>query len=122
MKIIHTNNAPQAIGPYSQAIAYNGLVFLSGQLGLDPLTMILPPDIETQTHHIFHNIQAILAAAGKDFSNVIKTTVFLVNMDDFAPVNAIYAHYFGTHKPARSCVAAKQLPKNALIEIECIVG
>jgi 2-iminobutanoate/2-iminopropanoate deaminase len=122
MKIIHTDNAPHAVGPYSQAITYNGLLFLSGQLGLDPSTMILPLDVATQTHQIFYNIQAILAAAGKDLTNVIKTTVFLVDMEDFAQVNSIYAHYFGNHKPARSCVAVKQLPKNALIEIECIVG
>lgn len=122
MNIIHTANAPQAVGPYSQAITHNGLLFLSGQLGLNPNTMELSPDLATQTHQIFQNIQAILTVASKDLNNVIKTTVFLVDMQDFATMNSIYSHYFGNHKPARSCVAVKQLPKNALIEIECIVG
>lgn len=121
MNYINSANAPAAIGPYSQAVAANGFLFLSGQLGLEPASMILPEGIEAQTHQVFKNIKAILNQAGKDFSDVVKTTVFLTNMEHFTAVNIIYGNYFGDHRPARSCIAVAQLPKNALIEIECVV-
>lgn len=121
MVYVNTANAPAAIGPYSQAIASNGILFLSGQLGLDPNSMQLLDGIEAQTHQALKNMKAVLAAGNKNFSDVVKTTIFLINMDDFAQVNIIYADYFGDHRPARSCVAVARLPKNALIEIECIV-
>lgn len=120
MNIIYAKNAPAAVGPYSQAIVANGFIFLSGQLGLDPLTMQLVPGIQAQTDQIFINIQTVLAACEKTLSNIIKTTIFLQSMDDFAQVNDIYSRYFVTHQPARSCVAVARLPKNALIEVECI--
>lgn len=121
MNYINCADAPAAIGPYSQAIAANGFIFLSGQLGLTPANLILADGIEAQTHQIFKNIKAILESQNKKFSDIVKTTIFLVNMDDFTQVNIIYADYFGAHRPARSCVAVAKLPKNALIEIECIV-
>ena len=120
MKYINTAHAPAAIGPYSQAVSVNGFLFLSGQLGLDPANMVLIEGIEAQTHQTLKNISAVLAEAGKNFSDVIKTTIFLTSMDDFAMVNVIYADYFGDHRPARSTIQVARLPKNALIEIECI--
>ncbi len=120
MTYVNSANAPAAIGPYSQAIVANGILFLSGQLGLDPNSMQLADGIEAQTHQVLKNIKAVLAADNKNFSNVVKATIFLINMDDFAQVNIIYADYFGDHRPARSCIAVARLPKNALIEIECI--
>lgn len=120
MEYINTAYAPAAIGPYSQAILTNEFLFISGQLGFDPHNMTLPSGIEAQTHLVLKNIKAILQAAGKDFHKVVKTTVFLTNMDDFALVNVIYANYFGDHRPARSSICVSGLPKNALIEIECI--
>ena len=120
MTYVNTANAPAAIGPYSQAIAANGILFLSGQLGLDPNSMQMLDGIEAQTHQVLKNIKAVLAAGNKNFSHVVKTTIFLINMDDFAAVNIIYADYFGDHRPARSTIAVARLPKNALIEIECI--
>ena len=120
MTYVNSANAPAAIGPYSQAIVANGILFLSGQLGLDPHSMQLADGIEAQTHQVLKNIKAVLAADNKNFSNVVKATIFLINMDDFAQVNIIYADYFGDHRPARSCIAVARLPKNALIEIECI--
>jgi 2-iminobutanoate/2-iminopropanoate deaminase len=120
MKIIQSAHAPAAIGPYSQAIGINGFIFLSGQLGLEPASMVLAPSVDAQTHQIFKNIQAILAADNKTLKNIVKTTIFLTNMDDFNTVNIIYGDYFADHRPARSCVAVSRLPKNALIEIECI--
>ncbi len=122
MKYINSPGAPAAIGPYSHAVSSNGFIFLSGQLGLDPQTMTLVEGLEAQTHQTFKNINAVLATLNKDLTQVIKTTIFLVNMDDFAQVNIIYADYFGDHRPARSTIAVKQLPKNGLIEIECIVS
>ena len=120
MKYINTAQAPAAIGPYSQAVHSEGFLFLSGQLGLDPQTMQLHEGVEAQTHQALKNISAVLSADQKDFSHVIKTTIFLINMDDFAAVNIIYANYFANHRPARSTIAVGRLPKNALIEIECI--
>lgn len=121
MKFINSPGAPAAIGPYSHAVSAHGFIFLSGQLGLDPQTMTMVEGLEAQTHQTFKNIKAVLATLNKDLTDVIKTTIFLINMDDFAQVNIIYADYFGDHRPARSTIAVKQLPKNGLIEIECVV-
>lgn len=121
MKVIATNKAPQAIGPYSQAIVTNGLIFASGQIGINPETgMIAGDTIEEQAHQVFKNIKNLLEAAGSDISKVVKTTVFMADMDDFATVNGIYAQYFTEPYPARSAVAVKTLPKNLLIECEVI--
>ena len=120
MKTIETKNAPAAIGPYSQAKVANGFVYASGQVPLDPATgEVVGTTIEEQTEHIMKNIGAILEAAGVTYENVIKTTCFLAEMADFAAFNAVYDKYF-TGKPARSCVAVKQLPKNVLAEVEVI--
>ena len=118
MHIIHTEKAPAAIGPYSQAWISGGLLVTSGQLGLDPVTNTLPDSIEKQAEQSLKNIQAIVEAAGFQLTDIVKTTVFLKNMSDFAVVNQIYADFFGDHKPARSCVEVSQLPKGGLIEIE----
>ncbi len=119
-RVIQTRNAPAAIGPYSQAITADGFLFTSGQLGMDPATGTLQPDIKAQTAQSLQNIQAILEAAGLRKSDVVKTVVFLKNMDDFAAVNEIYADFFGDHKPARSCVEVARLPKGGLVEIEVV--
>jgi 2-iminobutanoate/2-iminopropanoate deaminase len=120
MEFVQTNSAPQAIGPYSQAVKVNGMVYTSGQIALTPEGEMLEAEIKTQTHQVLKNLTAVLKEAGSDLSKVIKTTIFLDSMDDFAVVNEIYAEYFGEHKPARSTVAVKTLPKNALVEIDCI--
>ena len=117
-KIVQTADAPAAIGPYSQAWISGGLLVTSGQLGLDPVTNTLPDSIEKQAEQSLKNIQAIVEAAGFQLTDIVKTTVFLKNMSDFAVVNQIYADFFGDHKPARSCVEVSQLPKGGLIEIE----
>ena len=124
MKPISTSNAPAAIGPYSQAVDSGaGLVFLSGQLPLDPATGAFPEGgIQAQTHQSLRNVQAILEAAGLSLANVVKTTVFLADMGDFAAMNEVYASFFAEPFPARSAVAAKALPKGALVEIECIAA
>ena len=120
MKIIATDKAPAAIGPYSQAYSLNGLLFSSGQIALDPATgEVVGTDIETQAEQCCKNVGAILEAAGTDFSKVVKTTCFLADMKDFGAFNAVYAKYF-VSKPARSCVAVKELPKQVLCEIETI--
>ncbi len=119
MKTIHTEHAPKALGPYSQAIAANGFVFISGQGGINPETGKLVEGVEEQALQAMKNIEAILKEAGSDFSKVVKTTCFLADMKDFAAFNAIYADYF-TSKPARSCVAVKELPANFLCEVEVI--
>lgn len=120
MEIISTNNAPQAVGPYSQAIVVNGTLYASGQIAIDPETQkMVEGDIVAQTERICKNVESVLTAAGLGFENVVKTTCFLADMDDFVTFNGIYEKYF-VSKPARSCVAAKQLPKNALAEIEVI--
>ena len=121
MNVINTNNAPAAIGPYSQAIEVNGFVYTSGQLPIDPATGNFPEGgVTEQTHQSIRNLQAILAEAGIDLSHVVKTNVFLVDMGDFAAMNAVYQEYFKAPYPARSAVAVKTLPKNALVEIECV--
>lgn len=120
MEIISTNNAPQAVGPYSQAISVNGTLYASGQIAIDPETQkMVENDIVAQTERICKNIEGVLKAAGMGFENVVKTTCFLADMADFGTFNGIYEKYF-ISKPARSCVAAKALPKNALAEIEII--
>ena len=120
MKVISTETAPAAIGPYSQAIVTNGLVFASGQIPVDPATSAPAGDtIDTQAEQSCKNVAAILAAAGSDMTKVVKTTCFLADMGDFAKFNEIYAKYF-VSCPARSCVAAKALPKGVLCEIEAI--
>jgi 2-iminobutanoate/2-iminopropanoate deaminase len=120
MDFIQTNNAPQAIGPYSQAVKVNGMIYTSGQIALTPEGVMLENDIKIQTHQVMKNLTQVLKASGSDLSKVVKTTIFLDSMDDFAVVNDIYAEYFGDHKPVRSTVAVKTLPKNALVEIDCI--
>jgi len=121
MNIINTDKAPTAVGPYSQAIRSGDFLFCSGQIAINPETKkLVDRKIENQTIQIFKNIKAVLNAGGFTLTNIVKTTVFLVNMNDFQIVNDIYANEFGTHKPARSTVEVSQLPLNALIEIECI--
>jgi 2-iminobutanoate/2-iminopropanoate deaminase len=120
LQVISTKDAPAAIGPYSQAIAANGMVFTSGQIPIVPATgEIAQGDITVQAEQVMKNIGAILSAAGTGFEKVVKTTCFLADMSDFAAFNAIYEKYF-IGKPARSCVAVKQLPKNVLVEVEVI--
>ncbi|MBR3016942.1 MAG: RidA family protein [Clostridia bacterium] len=120
MQVIHTPSAPAAIGPYSQAIAANGLIFTSGQIAIDPATgNIDAQGIEAQTHQAIRNLKAVLDAAGSDLTKVVKTTCFLQRMSDFAAFNNIYAQYF-IGKPARSCVEVAALPKGALVEIEAV--
>ena len=117
---IHTENAPAAIGPYSQAMVVGNLVFTSGQIPLDPESGAMVGDnITEQTHRVCKNLDAVLTAAGSSIENAIKTTCFLSDMADFAAFNEVYAEYF-TGKPARSCVAVKTLPKGALVEVEVI--
>lgn len=118
--VIQTSKAPAAIGPYSQAIRVNGFVYTSGQLGLDPETGELKDGVIEQTHQAFKNIQAILKEEGLDLNKIVKTTVFLNDMNDFAAVNEVYATYFTGSFPARSAVEVARLPKDGLVEIEAI--
>ncbi|MEJ2528240.1 MAG: RidA family protein [Sulfurovaceae bacterium] len=120
MRNINTKNAPQAIGPYSQAMAVDGLVYTSGQIAITPEGVMLQGSVEEQTHQVLKNLSAVLGEAGSSLQDVIKTTIFLSDMSDFDRVNEVYTIYFKEHKPARSTVAVKSLPKNALVEIECI--
>lgn len=122
LQIIRTAAAPAAIGPYSQAIQTGNLLLTSGQLGLDPATGSLPEGVEAQAVQALKNIGAILSEAGYTKEDVVKTTVFIRNMGDFGKVNAIYAAFFGDHKPARSCVEVSALPKGGLVEIEVIAS
>ena len=122
-KAVHTNNGPAAIGPYSQAVVANGFVFLSGQLPINPETGLFPEGgVKAQTLQSINNIKAILAEEGLTLSDVVKTTVFLADMGDFGEMNAVYADCFEGPFPARSAVAVKDLPKGALVEIECIAA
>ena len=120
MKTVSTNKAPAAIGPYSQAQIVGDLVFCSGQIPVIPETGALAQGLEAQANQVFKNIAALLTAAGSDISKVVKTTVFIKNMDDFAAINAIYAQYFTEPYPARSCVEVARLPKDVLVECEVI--
>ncbi|MBR5385583.1 MAG: RidA family protein [Bacteroidales bacterium] len=124
MTPVHTNNAPAAIGPYSQATDNGkGLVFVSGQLPIDPATGAFPEGgVDVQTRQSLTNAKAILAEAGLSLADVVKTTVFLADMNDFAAMNAVYSEFFSAPFPARSAVAVKTLPKGALVEIECIAS
>lgn len=120
-EVIATPKAPQAIGPYSQAIRANGLVFTSGQIALDPTTnQVIAGDIAAQTERVLQNLEAVLAGAGSSLAQVVKTTVFLKNMADFAAMNEVYGRYFGPQPPARSTVEVARLPKDVLIEIDVI--
>lgn len=121
MKQVSTKSAPAAIGPYSQAVKTDGLVFVSGQLPIDPQTGAFPEGgIAAQTNQSLKNLGSILAEAGSDYSKVIKTTVFLADMADFAAMNEVYSSFFNAPFPARSAIAVKELPKGALVEVECI--
>lgn len=123
MKVINTNKAPKAIGPYSQAIEANGLVITSGQLPIDPATgEFAPGGIKEQTRQSLTNAKAILEEAGISMANVMKTTVFLSDMNNFAAMNEVYAEFFSEPFPARSAIAVKTLSKNALVEVECIAA
>ncbi len=120
-EVVSTEKAPGAIGPYSQAIKSNGLVFCSGQIPIDPATgNFVSEDIGEQTIQVFKNLTAVLEAAGSGLDRVVKTTVFLADMNDFAAMNEIYAKYFVENKPARATVQAARLPRDAKVEIECI--
>jgi 2-iminobutanoate/2-iminopropanoate deaminase len=120
-QVIHTKHAPKALGPYSQAIKANGLVFCSGQVGLVPATgEFAGDDVATQCRQVMENLNAVLSEAGSGFDKVVKTTIFLADMDDFATVNGIYAEYFNDAPPARETVAVKTLPKSGLVEISMI--
>ena len=120
MEKVYTKNAPDAIGPYSQAVRANGLVFTSGQIAINPATGNVEAEtIEAQTEQVCTNLKNVLEAAGSSLDNAVKTVCFLADMNDFASFNAVYGTYF-TGKPARSCVAVKTLPKNVLVEVEVI--
>ncbi|MBQ2106975.1 MAG: RidA family protein [Lachnospiraceae bacterium] len=119
-KVISTTNAPAAIGPYSQAIEANGFVFASGQIPVNPATGEIPEGVEAQAEQVMINMKNLLEAAGTSLENVVKTSVFIQNMDDFAAINAIYAKYFVNECPARACVEVAKLPKGVLIEMEAI--
>ena len=119
--IIQTNRAPQAIGPYVQARKAGPFLFTSGQIALDPASgKIAASDIKRQTRLVLKNLAAVVEAGGGSIEDIVKTTVFIKDMNDFGTINAIYADFFGEHKPARSCIEAARLPKDVLIEIECV--
>lgn len=120
MKTVSTDKAPSAIGPYSQAQIVGNMVYTSGQIAIIPETGLLAEGLEAQAHQVFKNLTALLKAAGSDMSKVVKTTVFIKNMDDFAAINAVYAQYFTEPYPARSCVEVARLPKDVLLECELI--
>ncbi len=120
-KVIHTDNAPKAVGPYSQAVQMGDFLFCSGQISIDPKTNeVFTGDIKTQTEMVMKNVEAVLAASNMNFSNVIKTTIFITNMADFATVNEVYAKSFSAAPPARSTVAVAALPKGVNVEIEVV--
>ncbi|MBM7650306.1 2-iminobutanoate/2-iminopropanoate deaminase [Bacillus ectoiniformans] len=120
MRTVSTNEAPAAIGPYSQGILINNLFYSSGQIPLTPEGQMVEGDAAEQAHQVFSNLKAVLKAAGASLETVVKATVFLADMEDFASVNEVYSHYFADHKPARSCVEVSRLPKDAKVEIEVI--
>jgi 2-iminobutanoate/2-iminopropanoate deaminase len=120
MKMVQTNNAPAAIGPYSQGIIVNNMFYSSGQIPLTADGSMVIGDIQVQTHQVFENLKAVLEEAGASLETVVKTTVFLKDMNDFVPFNEVYSEYFSGHKPARSCVEVARLPKDAKVEIEVI--
>ncbi|MDQ7066963.1 MAG: Rid family detoxifying hydrolase [Sulfurimonas sp.] len=122
MKLVQTNDAPSAIGPYSQAVVANGIVYTSGQIALTPegSDELLSEDVVVQAVRVMKNLEAVLLEAGSSLDSVLKTTIFLADMDSFALVNEVYSEAFGSHKPARATVAVKTLPKNALVEIDAV--
>lgn len=121
LTVVHTAQAPDAIGPYSQAVVANGMVFTAGQIALDPATMqIVEGDVSAQAEQVMRNLTAVLAAAGTSWRSVVKTTIFLADMADFQAVNAVYARALGDSRPARSTVAVAGLPRNVRVEIEAI--
>lgn len=120
--IVHTDNAPKAIGPYSQAIKANGFLFISGQLPVNPVNGEVPESIEAQTRQSLENLKAILTAEKLTFADVVKTTVFLKDMNDFTAMNDIYSVYFTQEAPARACVQVAKLPKDVMVEIELIAA
>jgi 2-iminobutanoate/2-iminopropanoate deaminase len=120
MKIIHTNQAPQAIGPYSQAIQVGSFLYTSGQIPLNPEGELVSEDVREQTHQVLKNITAILAEADAKLESVVKTTIFIKDMNHFQAINQVYSEYFSEHKPARSTVEVARLPKDVLIEMEVI--
>ncbi|NLZ90743.1 MAG: RidA family protein [Clostridiales bacterium] len=122
-EIVSTKNAPGAVGPYSQAVKCGGMVYTAGQVALDPNTgQMVEGGIKEQTHQVFANLKAVLEAAGTSLENVVKATVFIVDMDKFGEVNEVYAEYFTGDFPARSCVEVGRLPKGALVEIEVVAA
>lgn len=120
METINTNNAPQAIGPYSQAVKNCKLVFCSGQIPLTKEGDLVEGDVKEQTHQVLKNLKAVLEEAGSSLNNVAKTTIYLSDMNDFADVNEVYSEYFTDHKPARATVEVSRLPKDVKVEIDCI--
>ena len=120
MKTVSTDKAPAAIGPYSQAQIVGNLVYTSGQIPIDPATGLIAEGLEAQANQVFKNIAKLLEAAGSDMSRVVKTTVFIKDMNDFAAINAVYANYFSAPYPARSCVEVARLPKDVLLECEVV--
>ena len=120
MKAVQTNQAPAAIGPYSQGIVVNNMFYSSGQIPLTSEGVLVEGDIKVQTHQVFKNLQAVLEEAGASFETVVKTTVFIKDMNDFGALNEVYGEYFSVHKPARSCVEVARLPKDVLVEIEVV--
>ena len=120
---VHTDKAPKAIGPYSQAIIYNGIAYLSGQIPLDPASgQVVEGGIAEQTERVMRNLEAVLAAAGSSFKQVLKTTVFLADMAEFPKMNEVYAMYFPEHPPARATVQAAGLPRGVRVEVECVAA
>lgn len=123
LQYVHSNEAPKAIGPYSQAVKVGDFVYTAGQVALDPATMeLVQGDVRAQTDRVMQNLAAVLKAAGTSLGRVVKTTVFLADMGDFAAMNEVYAKHFGEHRPARSTVAVKTLPRNALVEIDVVAA
>lgn len=121
LSAVSTPHAPQAIGPYSQAVTAGGVVYCSGQISLDPVSgAFVGGDVRAETEQVLKNLSAILEAAGSSLSRVVKTTVFLADIEDFAAMNEVYARFFGDHRPARATVAVRSLPRNARVEIEAI--
>ncbi len=121
MNIIRSKNAPQPIGPYSQAVEVNGFVFTSGQIAMDPTdNTLISGGVAEQTRQVLENLKAVLSAAGSSLDKVVKTTIYIKNMDDFAEINDVYGQYFKGSRPARSTVEAARLPKDVLVEIDCI--
>lgn len=122
-RMVSTEAAPAAIGPYSQAVVHNGLVYTAGQIPIDPMTgTLVVGDITSQTERTLQNLKEVLEAAGSSFRGVLKTTVFLRDLNDFGAMNEVYARFFGEHRPARSTIQAARLPRDAAVEIECVAA